>query len=229
MGERLTDQELDDWERIVRESTGTAFSEPFGLTALSVIRELRERRAVAESGRRLARAAAQGRGPITPTTMRNTADFIANSPLGEDEPRPDAARAGGAEEEWDLQIEEDARAGRLGKLVELAAKARIDHEAGRTTPLTPESLDDRLGRAAHSAWKLWIVGQGYADHAFDWDLTRRLEGPVCTCGELPDAHHADMVPWSDLPEAKRGKYVELARAGYLIGLGLALGRAEGGV
>ena len=37
-----------------------------------------------------------------------------------------------AEEEWDLQIEEDIRSGKLKQMAEAARKA---HRVGRTTPL----------------------------------------------------------------------------------------------
>lgn len=37
-----------------------------------------------------------------------------------------------AEMEWDAQIEQDERAGRLNALAE---KARMEHQAGRTRPL----------------------------------------------------------------------------------------------
>jgi hypothetical protein len=39
------------------------------------------------------------------------------------------------EDEWDKEIAEDARAGRLDKL---AAEALAEHRAGRTTPFPPD-------------------------------------------------------------------------------------------
>lgn len=89
---------------------------------------------------------------------------------------------------------------------------------------------DAVGRAAHEAWKGWIVQGGYADHT----LVKRVVGStangddryVCaTCadsrgmsghgvGYTEPFHHPDMVPWGYLPEEKRGKYLATGMAGY---------------
>jgi hypothetical protein len=41
---RLTDEQLEEYERITRESIGSSVSAPYGMAMLSIIRELRERR-----------------------------------------------------------------------------------------------------------------------------------------------------------------------------------------
>lgn len=99
---------------------------------------------------------------------------------------------------------------------------------------------DAASRAAHNAWKAWIVGQGYADHAWPggdflyYDRADQQDhccllanGQVNThsgegwldgaCRKICERHHPDMVPWDSLPEEKRGKYRDSAKAGYLLG------------
>lgn len=84
---------------------------------------------------------------------------------------------------------------------------------------------DAVGRAAHEAWKGWAVRSGYADHPWKSISKGVCTSPVCFKG--PAAHHRDMVPWDDLPEEKRGKYIETGMAGYALAeADLAALRAE---
>lgn len=85
---------------------------------------------------------------------------------------------------------------------------------------TVSHIEERVGRAAHEAWKRWIVQNGYARHQFLPHKQYLDSPPLTKCGycRLPaEQHHEDMVPWEELPSAKRGKYVGMGMAGYEIG------------
>lgn len=100
--------------------------------------------------------------------------------------------------------------------------------------MTPTELD-KVGHAAHEAWKVWIVEGGYANHRFvscsvdHFSEEVKLKYPDrMACGHPlgatachwnrclipPEKHHPDMVPWEELPTKKRGKYLATGMAGY---------------
>lgn len=84
---------------------------------------------------------------------------------------------------------------------------------------TLSNIEERVGRAAHERWKLWIVSCGYADHAFERASRDSFSWSCKWCPDFNEhKHHEDMVPWEQLPEEKRGKYVGQGMAGYEIGL-----------
>lgn len=107
-----------------------------------------------------------------------------------------------------------------------------------------ESQIEQIGEAAHKAWKSYMIASGYADHVFDPEPRFEYDnGPSAVhfgytgrcqykpyCSKREYEHHPDMVPWADLPENKRGKYLEPVKAvflatyaeGYEIGVGDAL-------
>lgn len=78
-------------------------------------------------------------------------------------------------------------------------------------------LAGEIGERTHAEWKAWRVRQGYPDHEYvrvtHHDGSNGVYYDCGVCRRDMSAHHEDMVPWADLPEAKREQYRVQEQAG----------------
>lgn len=97
-------------------------------------------------------------------------------------------------------------------LTELQERRAAEQQAGRGAEEAWAAVAEEMGEKAHEAWKRYMIGQGYADHPnAAWDGVEPRDFYHCVqCGAPCSKHHPDMVPWEDLPENKRGKYLKPA-------------------
>ena len=61
------------------------------------------------------------------------------------------------------------------------------------------NLIERLSDRVHQAWMAEKLKQGFADHPFQGEQTN-WPCDVPRCGRSDFRHHADMLPYNDLPE-----------------------------
>lgn len=107
----------------------------------------------------------------------------------------------------------------MGRDGGMSERLSDEQQAGLGAEEAWAAVAEEMGQAGHEAWKRYMIGQGYADHVWPNPPTfedmvdaspnaLELWVPCCLLGVL--RHHDDMVPWADLPENKRDKYLEPA-------------------
>jgi len=79
-----------------------------------------------------------------------------------------------------------------------------------------------VGKAMHEGWKRQKIRNGFADHAWRLFTISATGRELRTCYMdscyLPvERHHADMIPWEELPPEQQAINYSGGREGYIMG------------